>query len=56
MTELIHDFGTDRVLLGSGYPWEDPSRAVDIIKSLELSERRYIHSSGKWSRTFGIEK
>lgn len=39
MEELIHDLGTDRVLFGSDYPWEDPGRAVEVIKSLDLSEK-----------------
>jgi predicted TIM-barrel fold metal-dependent hydrolase len=37
MTDLIKDIGTDHVLFGSDYPWEDPGRAAGIIKGLELS-------------------
>ena len=37
MTDLIKDIGTDHVLFGSDYPWEDPGRAAGIIKRLELS-------------------
>ncbi|MGA9099548.1 MAG: amidohydrolase family protein [Methanotrichaceae archaeon] len=57
MTELIHDFGTDRVLFGSDYPWEDPGRAVDIIKSLDLSENEI--DSLLWkngAELLGVEK
>lgn len=39
MAELINDLGTDRVLFGSDYPWEDPGRAANIIKGLDLSEK-----------------
>ncbi len=39
MAELIKDIGTDRVLFGSDYPWEDPGRAAEIIKGLDLSEK-----------------
>jgi predicted TIM-barrel fold metal-dependent hydrolase len=38
MAELIKDLGTDRVLFGSDYPWEDPGRAVEVVKSLDLTE------------------
>jgi predicted TIM-barrel fold metal-dependent hydrolase len=39
MTGLIKDIGTDHVLFGSDYPWEDPGKAIGIINGLELSER-----------------
>ncbi len=57
MAELIQDFGTDRVLFGSDYPWEDPGRAVDIIKSLDFSEKEV--ESLLWkngAELLGIEK
>jgi predicted TIM-barrel fold metal-dependent hydrolase len=38
MAELIKDLGTDRVLFGSDYPWEDPDRAVEAVKGLDLTE------------------
>jgi len=40
MTELIRDIGTDRVLFGSDYPWEEPGRAAEIIKGLGLSSQQ----------------
>jgi len=40
MTELIGDIGTDRVLFGSDYPWEEPGRAAEIIKGLGLSSQQ----------------
>ncbi len=39
MAGLIKDIGSDRVLFGSDYPWEDPGRALEIIKGLDLSDR-----------------
>jgi predicted TIM-barrel fold metal-dependent hydrolase len=38
MAELIRDIGPDRVIFGSDYPWEEPGRAVEIIKGLGLCE------------------
>jgi hypothetical protein len=38
MATLIKDIGSKRILFGSDYPWEDPGRAADIVKSLDLSE------------------
>ena len=38
MTDLIRDIGTDHVLFGSDYPWEDPRKAIGIINGLDLSE------------------
>jgi len=38
MAELIRDIGTDRVVFGSDYPWEEPGRAAEIIRDLGLSE------------------
>jgi len=40
MAELIGDMGTDRVLFGSDYPWEEPGRAAEIIKGLGLSSQQ----------------
>jgi predicted TIM-barrel fold metal-dependent hydrolase len=40
MGELIGDMGTDRVLFGSDYPWEEPGRAAEIIKGLGLSSQQ----------------
>lgn len=39
MSRLIKDIGSDRILFGSDYPWEDPGRAVEIIRGLDLSDR-----------------
>lgn len=39
MAGLIKDIGSERVLFGSDYPWEDPGRALEIIKSLDLSDK-----------------
>ena len=39
MAGLIKDIGSDRVLFGSDYPWEDPGRALEIIKGLDLSDK-----------------
>ena len=36
--ELIADIGPERVVLGSDYPWEEPGRAIEIIKGLMLNE------------------
>lgn len=38
MAELILQIGPEKVLFGSDYPWEDPGRAAEIIKSLGLSK------------------
>lgn len=38
MADLIKDIGCDRVLFGSDYPWEDPGGAMEIIRSLDLSD------------------
>jgi predicted TIM-barrel fold metal-dependent hydrolase len=38
MAELIRDIGPERVIFGSDYPWEEPGRAVEIIKGLGLCE------------------
>ncbi len=37
MASLIKDIGSKRVLFGSDYPWEDPGRAAEIVKGLDLS-------------------
>jgi predicted TIM-barrel fold metal-dependent hydrolase len=37
MAGLIKDIGSDRVLFGSDYPWEDPGRALGILRGLDLS-------------------
>ncbi|MDM7912917.1 MAG: amidohydrolase family protein [Methanotrichaceae archaeon] len=42
MAELIKDIGSDRVLFGSDYPWEDPGRALEIIKGLDLSDNEIV--------------
>lgn len=47
MGELIRDIGPDRVLFGSDYPWEEPGRAVDIIKGLGLGEEEELAILGK---------
>ena len=39
LTDLIREIGTDRVLFGSDYPWEDPGRAAEIIRELDFSEQ-----------------
>ena len=38
MAELIRDIGPERVMFGSDYPWEEPGRAVEIIRGLALDE------------------
>jgi uncharacterized protein len=38
MAELIRDIGPERVMFGSDYPWEEPGRAAEIVRSLELDE------------------
>lgn len=38
ISSLIKDIGSDRVLFGSDYPWEDPGRAAEIIRGLDLSD------------------
>jgi len=37
MADLILQIGSDRILFGSDYPWEEPGRAAEIIKRLDLS-------------------
>lgn len=56
MAELIKEIGTDRVLFGSDYPWEDPGRAAEIIKGLELS-REGIDAvlQGNAAKVLGIQ-
>jgi len=39
MTGLLSEIGTDRIVFGSDYPWEEPGRAAEIIRSLDLSTR-----------------
>ncbi len=39
MASLIKDIGSDRVIFGSDYPWEEPGRAMKIIKGLDLSDK-----------------
>lgn len=39
MAGLIKDIGPGRVLFGSDYPWEDPGRAAEIVRSLDLSDK-----------------
>jgi len=38
MIDLIEEIGTDRVLFGTDYPWEDPGRGLQILRSLELPD------------------
>lgn len=38
MKELIGEIGPERVIFGSDYPWEEPGRAAEIIRGLELCE------------------
>lgn len=38
MAELIKDIGPERVIFGSDYPWEEPGRAAEIIRGLDLDE------------------
>jgi predicted TIM-barrel fold metal-dependent hydrolase len=38
MGELVRDIGPKRVIFGSDYPWEEPGRAVEIIRGLGLCE------------------
>ena len=38
MAELIRDIGPERVMFGSDYPWEEPGRAAEIVRGLELDE------------------
>ena len=34
--ELIMDIGPEKVMFGSDYPWEEPGRAAEIIRGLDL--------------------
>jgi len=36
IADLIEEIGPERTLFGSDYPWEDPGRAAEIIKGLDL--------------------
>ncbi len=38
MASLITDIGSERILFGSDYPWEDPGRAAEIVKKLDLTD------------------
>lgn len=37
--EIIREYGAERVLFGSGYPWSAPSRELQIIRSLDITEK-----------------
>jgi predicted TIM-barrel fold metal-dependent hydrolase len=52
MAELIRDIGTNRVLFGSDYPWEEPGRAAEIIKNLDLSSQQM--ESILWRNAAGL--
>jgi len=47
MRELISEIGQERVIFGSDYPWEEPGRAVEIIKGLGLCEEEEQAILGK---------
>jgi predicted TIM-barrel fold metal-dependent hydrolase len=47
MAELIREIGPERVIFGSDYPWEEPGRAVEIIKGLGLCEEEKQAILGK---------
>jgi predicted TIM-barrel fold metal-dependent hydrolase len=51
MAELIRDIGPERVIFGSDYPWEEPGRAVEIIKGLGLCEEEEQAILGKNAAT-----
>ncbi len=51
MGELIRDIGPERVIFGSDYPWEEPGRAAEIIRSLELCEAEEQAVLGKTAAT-----
>ena len=51
MGELIRDIGPERVIFGSDYPWEEPGRAAEIIRGLELSEAEEQAVLGKNAAT-----
>jgi len=55
MASLIKDIGAEKVLFGSDYPWEDPGRAAEIVKRLDLAEEeRQDILSGTACRLLGI--
>lgn len=37
--EIIREYGAERVLFSSGYPWSAPSRELRIIRSLDITEK-----------------
>lgn len=37
--EMVHDFGSHRVLFGTDSPWSDQKREVDAISALPLTEK-----------------
>ena len=51
MGELIRDIGPERVIFGSDYPWEEPGRAAEIVRGLELREAEEQAVLGKNAAT-----
>ncbi|HOT06294.1 MAG TPA: amidohydrolase family protein [Methanotrichaceae archaeon] len=53
MKELIEEIGPERVVFGSDYPWEDPGRALGILKGLDLANQEEM-AGGNARRLLGL--
>ena len=38
--QIINEFGTDKILFGSDWPWMEQKKGIDYIKSLSVSEEQ----------------
>lgn len=53
--EIIREYGAERVLFGSGYPWSTPSRELQIIRSLDITEKeKSLVLGGNAARLLGL--
>lgn len=53
--EIIREYGAERVLFGSGYPWGAPSRELQIIRSLDITEEeKSLVLGGNAARLLGL--
>ncbi len=56
MTEMIYNFGADRILFGTDSPWSSQKSAVEFMDSLPLSEKEKLKIfSLNAKRLFGIK-
>lgn len=53
--EIIREYGAERVLFGSGYPWSAPSLELQTIRSLDITEKeRALVLGGNATRLLGL--